>query len=197
MNLLSSSEALEQHLRALGMHNTEAIEALLSLSKPNQLKKNEHFIRQGERTSEFAFVQTGILRSYYLNSNAEEMTYCVLFPPILITAYASFLTGEPTKENIQALTKVEMLSINKADFMAQIERFPEWNIFLKTIAEQQYLELEKRFFQMQGANAQQRYHELQQNHPEYIRQIPLHVLASWLGISQRHLSRIRAAMLHN
>lgn len=64
-------------------------------------------------------------------------------------------------------------------------------MFLKLIAEQQYLELENRVFQLQKETALQRYTSLLNNHPEFVQEIPLQYLASYLGITQRHLSRIR------
>jgi hypothetical protein len=60
------------------------------------------------------------------------------------------------------------------------------------MAEQQYIELERRFFQFQKNTAAQRYKELLINQPEYVQNIPLQYLASYLGITQRHLSRIRS-----
>ncbi|MNT99762.1 hypothetical protein D3C72_2426980 [compost metagenome] len=60
------------------------------------------------------------------------------------------------------------------------------------IAEQQYLELEKRIFQLQKETALQRYTVLLRDQPEFVQQIPLQYLASYLGITQRHLSRIRS-----
>ena len=66
-----------------------------------------------------------------------------------------------------------------------------WIKFLKIVAEQQYIELEKRIFQLQKNNAFERYSDLLKNHPEYLQNIPLQYLASYLGITQRHLSRIR------
>ena len=68
---------------------------------------------------------------------------------------------------------------------------PNWIKFLKIVAEQQYIELEKRIFQLQKNNAFERYSDLLKNHPEYLQNIPLQYLASYLGITQRHLSRIR------
>jgi len=72
-----------------------------------------------------------------------------------------------------------------------IQQNTNWTYFLKTIAEQQYIELEKRIFQLQKSDAKKRYSDLMSNQPEYIQKISLKHLASYLGISQRHLSRIR------
>ena len=68
---------------------------------------------------------------------------------------------------------------------------PRWVRFEKMIAEQQYIELERRVFQFQKEKAAERYKDLLNNYPDYIRHIPLQYLASYLGITQRHLSRIR------
>ena len=122
------------------------------------------------------------------------MTYCILFPDQLITAYSSYLTGQPTKENIQALTPVEMLLISKTDITSLSEKYPRWNLVLKTLAEQQYLELEKRIFQLQSNDALKRYSDLIAEQPELVQKVPLQYLASYLGITQRHLSRIRREM---
>ena len=154
-------------------------------------KKSEYFIKEGETCKQVAFILSGSLRSYYISDKAEEITYCITFPNNLMTAYSSFLTGQPTQENIQAITQTELLIIPKGKIETLVQQNPNWIYFLKIIAEQQYIELEKRIFQLQKSDAAKRYADLMKNQPEYIQKIPLQYLASYLGISQRHLSRIR------
>lgn len=108
-----------------------------------------------------------------------------------MTAYSSYLTNEPTQENIQAITPTELLIIPKEKTEALVSKNSNWIFFLKVIAEQQYIELEKRTFQLLGNNATKRYADLLKNQPNYLKSIPLQYLASYLGVSQRHLSRIR------
>ena len=108
-----------------------------------------------------------------------------------MTAYSSFITGQNTVENIQAITDVELLIIPKSTIDDLVKENANWIKFLKIVAEQQYIELEKRIFQLQKNSALQRYRDLITNQPEYIQHIPLQYLASYLGITQRHLSRIR------
>jgi CRP-like cAMP-binding protein len=108
-----------------------------------------------------------------------------------MTAYSSFLTGEASQETIQAITPTELLIISKEKIESLVNKNAKWVYFLKTIAELQYIELEKRIFQLQKSNAAKRYAGLMKNQPEYIQTIPLQYLASYLGVSQRHLSRIR------
>lgn len=183
--------SLKHFLQSFNILTDIEIDGFLQLITYKIFKKAEYFIKEGETCKQVAFVLTGSLRSYYTSDKDEEVTYCITFPNSLMTAYSSFLTAQPTMENIQAITKTELLIIPKDKFEKLVQKNPNWVYFLKTIAEQQYIELEKRIFQLQKSDASKRYTNLMKNHPEYVQKIPLQYLASYLGISQRHLSRIR------
>ncbi len=168
----------------------EIAEAVLLFSK-RTLKKGEYFVQEGQKCSEVAFIESGVFRSFYLAPNGNEMTYCFRFPGDMAAAYSAFITGNGSVEYIQALADAELLVIPKDQIDRLLANNPAWIHFLKIIAEQQYLELEGRVFQLQRDSAQERYQNLIEDQPEYIQQISLQHLASYLGITQRHLSRIR------
>ena len=182
---------IKNYLKSFNILTDDEIENFILMTTKRDLNKADYFIRQGETCKEVAFVLTGTFRSFYISDKGEEITYCITFPNNLMTAYSSFITGQSTDENIQAVTSVALLIIpkNKIDYLASEN--PNWIKFLKIVAEQQYIELEKRIFQLQKNNAFHRYMDLIKNQPEYIQNIPLKYLASYLGITQRHLSRIR------
>ncbi|MEO0334198.1 MAG: Crp/Fnr family transcriptional regulator, partial [Bacteroidota bacterium] len=71
-----------------------------------------------------------------------------------------------------------------------------WLWLFKHLAEQEYIKMEKRIFLLQQESAEKRYEDLLKNRPNYLHTIPLNYLASYLGISQRHLSRIRRSILN-
>lgn len=156
-----------------------------------RLGKDDIFVHEGEKCSEIAFIQSGIFRSYLYSENGKETTFCFRFPNDLLASYSSFITGKPSVETIQAISNAELMILKKAKIEELSENNQSWTRFLKLIAEQEYIELEKRFFQFQRENASQRYKMLIKNHPDYVQNIPLQYLASYLGITQRHLSRIR------
>ena len=66
--------------------------------------------------------------------------------------------------------------------------------FMRIMAEQAYVEQEARIFRLQRSSAQERYNKLLAEQPDYLQQIPLRYLASYLGVTQRHLSRIRSQL---
>ena len=182
---------IKNYLKSFNILTDDEIENFILITTKRDLNKADYFIRQGETCKEVAFVLTGTFRSFYISDKGEEITYCITFPNNLMTAYSSFITGQSTDENIQAITSGALLIIpkNKIDYLASEN--PNWTKFLKIVAEQQYIELEKRIFQLQKNDAFHRYMDLIKNQPEYIQNIPLKYLASYLGITQRHLSRIR------
>lgn len=184
-----------QYLEKFGHLSYEDISSLLSFVHSRKLKKGELFIREGQVSTEVGFLVSGLMRSYYTTNSGEEITYCFRFPNDLIAAYSSFITGNKTEENLQAIADVELLVFSKQELNKLINDRLNWVKFLKEIAELQYIELEKRIFQLQKTTALQRYEDLLQNQPEYVQKIPLQYLASYLGISQRHLSRIRKELV--
>lgn len=182
---------IDRFFRSFNIFTEQEIEAIVNLFVSKRVNKNEYFVREGEYCSEIAFIKSGIFRSFYASHQGEEITYCFRFPNDLLAAYSSFITGNGSLENLQALYPCDLLVIKKYQLDKLQEDLPKMTNFLKIIAEQQYIELEKRVFQLQRDSAIQRYVLLLENQPEYILRIPLQYLASYLGITQRHLSRIR------
>lgn len=184
---------IKEYFESFGVLTEKEIETLIPLFLPRRLKKFDFFVQEGERCTEIAFIESGVFRSYYVSRAGEDITYCFRFQNELMAAYSSFITGNGSLENMQALSPAELRVIKKSK-LEEVAQSPNWTRFLKIIAEQNYLELEQRVFQLQRENAQKRYETLLRNQPEYIRQIPLQYLSSYLGITQRHLSRIRKAI---
>jgi len=181
---------LEEYLGSFGIFTKEEIKEAAQLYTVRNVDKNYFFIREGKVSEEVGFIKSGIFRSFYTGDDANETTYCFRFPNEMITAYSSFITGGPSVESMQAITPAELLVIKKKD-IEKISENINWIRFSKIIAEYEFIELENRLFQFQRNSAAERYKSLLENQPEYIKNIPLQYLASYLGISQRHLSRIR------
>lgn len=186
---------LKEYFKAFATLTDSEIEEVVKHAKHRKMKKMEYFIREGETCSEVAFIVSGTFRSFYVSNEGEEITYCITFPNNLMTAYSSFITKRTTPENIQAITNAELLIIPKRKIDELAKTKTNWLKVLKQVAEQQYLELEKRIFQLQRDGASERYAALLKNQPEYVRHIPLQYLATYLGITQRHLSRIRRELI--
>jgi CRP-like cAMP-binding protein len=187
------STALKTYLQHFGLLTPSEINEFIDKASYKKLKKFDYFIKEGEVCHDVAFIESGTFRSYYVSDKGEEVTYCFMFQNNLMTAFSSFLTARPTQENIQAITDVELLLVSKTHMERLVNDNPGWLHFSKTMAEQQYIEMEQRIFQLQKSDALKRYSDLVESQSDYLQKIPLKYLASYLGITQRHLSRIRQA----
>ena len=184
-------EKMLEFFASLNMLSPEELNPERFNTEVLKLKKGDFFIREGQTCNRVVFVNKGILRSFYRNHEGEEITYCITFQDQFMTAYTSLITGNPSHENIQAITDMELLVISKAEIDAKMQESPNWIRVMKFFAEQMYIELERRIFSYQKEKAAERYEQLIENYPDYVQQIPLQYLASYLNITPRHLSRIR------
>jgi len=182
---------MRKYLEQFNILTNDEIDLFEKKVTHKKIKKGEFFIKEGKISKEVGFVVSGLFRSFYYSSSQEEVTYCFTFSNSFVSAYSSFLSHEKTAENIQALTDIELLTISKEEILNLEQSSTNWLRLFKLIAEQEYIKMEKRIFLLQKETAEQRYRDLLNNQPEFLQLIPLNFLSSYLGITQRHLSRIR------
>jgi len=157
----------------------------------DELKKGDYFIKKGQYAREIAFLETGIVRAYYINSSAKEYNKTLFSAPTIIGSYASLISKQKNEVAQQALTDCK---IWKAPF-SKIEELSEGNYEIerlrRTIAENYFLMNEKKEIEMAMLDAEKRYLILRQEYPGIELKIPQYHIASYLGISATQLSRIR------
>lgn len=186
---------LQEFFAPFGILSAEEVADLEKNLTPRVLPKGSFFIRQGEQGQDIGFVKQGILRSFYHTSTEEEVTYCFRFQGDTVAAYSSLITQQPTAENIEALTDVHLVTMPYS-YLQELEKNIQWLRLTKSLAEAEYVKMEKRLFILQKETAETRYHDLLVRNAEYLQEIPLQYLASYLGITQRHLSRIRKTIMN-
>ncbi|MEN7551496.1 Crp/Fnr family transcriptional regulator [Rapidithrix thailandica] len=158
---------------------------------PKVIQKNSFLIKEGQYCNEVFFVKRGMLRVYYSDNNGDEITCYFSRNNEFISSYTSFLTQTPTKENIQALEDCKLFSINRANLEDLSQEIPKIQIFRRVIAENLFIAMERRISMLQSATAQERYERIIKENPKYILNIPQQYIASFLGITPQHLSRLR------
>jgi len=175
--------------------NSEECLLLNNLISYRKIKKWDFLISENQVCNEIVFVKSGIMRSFFINSKGDEITNCFTFKNEFMTAFSSFITQSPTDENIQAITDCELEVIDKTAVEKLFNSSFRWADIGRKIAENEVVNLHNRISSLQKKSSMERYEELFVNHQKYIQYIPLNYLASYLGVSARHLSRIRQAVV--
>lgn len=156
-----------------------------------QLPKGHFFIREGEICKQLAYLHKGILRSFYTNEKGEDVTYCFCTDHHLETSFKSFLLQQPSHISIQAMANSSLLIIEKEDLDRLFAGSLFWSTTGRLLTEREYLKMEEHASDIKAESAREKYLRLLHEHPVLLQKVPLQYIASYLGITSRHLTRLR------
>jgi CRP-like cAMP-binding protein len=169
----------------------DAVNALQDCFEKTTLAKNEFLLQEGKICKQLYFLEKGALRGFY-NLDGKEITHWFGFENDFVTSFHSFITQEPAVENIQLLEGCILWGILKERLTALFNEHHEIERLMRIAYEKYYIRLEERFVNAQFKTASERYENLLQQTPHIVERVPLGSIASYLGISQETLSRIRS-----
>lgn len=184
-------QQLLTHLSAYHRLSNEAELALLDCFTEISLNKNEFLLNQENVCRHLYFLEKGALRGFY-NLDGKEITHWFGFENDFVTSFHSFITGTAAVENIQLLEGCTLWAIAKETLTGLFNQHHDIERLVRIAYEKYYIRLEERFVNAQFKTATERYEELVQQSPHIIERVPLGFIASYLGISQETLSRIRS-----
>jgi len=164
-----------------------------SIIKKKLVLKGEYIVNIGERCSDMCFIEKGLLRGYYFD-DGKEITSWFAQEEEFASCFYSFIANTPSFENIQALENCELTLISSTALQELYQKFPETERVGRIIVENYYLKFEERFLNLQFKTAKERYQNLILSKPSLLQRASLGQIATYLGISQETLSRIRAEL---
>jgi len=170
----------------------DSLAALRDLFKPATLQKDDYYARQGEKAKKLAFLEKGIMRVFYQNEAGEEFNKLFIKNPAIVAAYASLITKEPAIIDIQCLTECNILEATFEEIVSLYEEHPSIERLNRKIAEDFFVEKEKREMSLIVNDATERYALFLAEFPGLENDITQYHIASYLGITPTQLSRVRA-----
>jgi len=156
-----------------------------------EFQKGSMLLETGKIAREFYIIEKGLFRSFLYDYNGNETTTEFYCPKEILIESLSLFQRMPSKENFQAITDAIVWKIEYDTFqelLQNIEGFREWG---RTWATSQIFILKQRSINVLTINATDRYLNLIKERPQIIKQSPLKYIASYLGITDTSLSRIR------
>ena len=154
------------------------------------LKKGAFFVQEGATSKYLGFIEKGFFQ-YFIKLDGEEKTTYSLGANNLIASLISFLKQVPSRENIRAAVDSTIWIISKDDFKNLQQNIPAFKDYYIGILEWQICCIEESRVDGLMLSAGQRYEKMLYKEPELVQQIPVQYLASIIGVTPRHLSRIR------
>jgi CRP-like cAMP-binding protein len=169
----------------------QEFEAFIGAFQLIEYKKGDYFVEYGKVCKQLGFLIQGTVRSFYIDSNGDEITRRLAIEPCMISAYESFITGKTCREYQQFLDNAQVLVIDRKTDLALIESYPKYSHFRRIGIDMEFISVLNYLEQLLEKNAEERYLALAQYRPQIIQRVPLQYIASLLGITPTQLSRIR------
>ena len=138
--------ALEQHINSyFGIAQPGDLKTIVTLFKPETIKKGDYFLKTGNPCHKLSFIQSGLMRIFDATAD-KEVTQWITTKGYFVTDLSSFIFNTPARWMIQALTDVELYSINSDDYNKIGKLVPQWHLLEKLFIARCFTMLEDRFF---------------------------------------------------
>lgn len=189
-------ERLLKHLKDIHSLSDDIEEKLRESFKQVVLPKGEYLITEGRTCRYLYFLEQGCLRGFY-NLDGKEVTHWFGFEGDFVTSFHSFITQEPAVESIQLLEGCVLWAISRDTLNELLSTYHKAERLLRMAYEKYYIRLEERYVNSQFKTAAELYEHLLGCTPHIIERVPLGFIASYLGMSQETLSRVRSRLPHS
>lgn len=145
---------------------------------------------EGEISSNIYFIKKGCLREWF-NKEGKDITFQFFFEGQPVASIDSFMSNKPSLFTIESIEPSTVFAIGKEDFTELLITYPEFKDKFQDFIFQRFRNYGQLFLSRIKDTPQERYEDLIKNHPEIIKRISQHYIASFLGITPISLSRIR------
>jgi len=171
--------------------SSEAEEYLISISKEKTVPKGSILIRQGQTVNKIFFVRGGCLRSFCIDKTGKEHTLHFAIKNNWISDYIAIHGDESATLTIECLTEANIIEFNAKKINGMLTLFPELEPFQRGNLERLFVSLQKRILNQLQLSAAERYDLFLEQYPNVDQHTRNYHIASYLGITQESLSRIR------
>lgn len=188
---MESGHPLIAHIESIVPLSGAEAEKVLQAFHPKRLKKKEILLFKGDVSSHMRFIESGCLRSYYIDDASQERILQFGIEGWWVNDLYSYLTQTPAEYFVQAVEASTVLQIHRDSLENLFKQVPAMERFFRIKIQSAYVALQERTMRTMSQTAEQRYIEFRQKYREIEQRVPQYMVASYLGITPEHLSTIR------
>lgn len=181
---------LSMYLNDNGKYSDSFKEELKNLFVLKEFSKGDYLFSQGKFCKHLFFIKKGLVRIYYYSDNGKDITLWFSAENTLVTAIDSFYLHKPTRDYCEALEDLVVYTISHSQLEALLNDKKGAQIAFYIM-----YEVTRRMADLMESirfrTAEERYLSLMSNYPAILQRVSLGQIASYLGITQETLSRIR------
>ena len=159
--------------------------------KEKHLAKKDYLLKAGHVSRNICFIARGLLRCFYIKDDHEVCSWFMKEGDVIVSV-ESFFSQKRSYESIQALEDCLVYYITYEELQFAYGRFPEFNFIGRVLLEKYYMLSEQRLYSLRMQRSQERYEYLLENQGDLVLRVPAKYLASYLGITEVTMSKIKA-----
>lgn len=185
------TQKLIDFLRRTNLVSTQTAESIASEFVPKKIMTNQFLLKEGTISDEYMFLESGFMRAFAHDVEGNEVTTNFYSGNQLVFEVSSFFNRTRSKENIQAVNECSGRFITYGQLNNLFHSLPEFRDFGRSVLVKGFSMLKSRVLSVITETAEARYEALLKNDPEIFQHVSLKHIASYLGITDTSLSRIR------
>jgi CRP-like cAMP-binding protein len=189
-------KAFEIYLKEKADLTADELDAVRVVSVEKKIRKRQYLLQEGDVCIHNCFIVKGCLRSYRVGEDGAEHILRFGVENWWISDHESYNTGNPSKGNIDALENSEVILIDKPAFVNLMMTIPRFKNFIETLKARSFDASQNRIMSNISDTAEEKYQYFMASFPDIFYRVPLHMIASYLGVSRETLSRIRSQFSH-
>lgn len=174
-----------------GNLNQQQMDLIASKATELNLPKDEYFSEAGKIAKQVGFVVEGILRVCYYNNKGEEITKYFIEENNLVVDLESFDNEICSSTYVEAVTDCKLIVFQRKDWLELLQTIVGWDTIVHKIISRALIQKVERRSPLVSEDATTRYLKFMEIYPNAVNRIPLSYVASYLGVTQSSLSRIR------
>jgi CRP/FNR family transcriptional regulator, anaerobic regulatory protein len=173
-----------------------SFDRIIALHKLVKIEKNQFLFRCNEYANELYIIEKGIVRGYLQKTEEEEdLTIDFFLQNDIVVDEASVFNNEPVSINYQAISEVVAWKLSLSDFYSFFHESEAMRLWILNRVTKALSKANKKLIWMKTKNGLEKYQDILSNHPDFALNIPLKYLATYLGITDTSLSRIRRELV--
>src|SRR3954466_2086978 len=181
---------IELFTKTMGMEEQE-FEIFCSHFREMTIRKKDYYLKEGSISQAKAYVKKGCSRTFVIDENGKEHILFFAFEDWWLADFESYHSGNPGKQNFQALEDMELLIISKQDFSKMEIEIPKLRQWYDIKQRKMNIAMINRLSEVKTSTPEERYIGLLKKHPEIFQRVPLQYIASFLDVEPQSLSRLR------
>jgi CRP-like cAMP-binding protein len=184
-------KVLEAYMQRTSSISLALISKIVDRFQHKLIARNEFLLEPGKVANEYLYLEKGCMRSFAWSTEGIEVTTNFYLPGQMVFEVSSFFNRTRSKESIQALTDCEGWFLTFDTLNNLFHELPEFREFGRSMLVKGFADLKNRMLSMITETAEERYAQLLKNQPAIFQHASLKNIASYLGITDTSLSRIR------